>query len=197
MKSSTHRSAVFAALVGASLIATIAGCASGSDKAQVSMPDGVSGSTNLSTPKELSKDLNFAVGKDDEFVSSAAKSSGAHGVVVVVENTGDDDVKLGTSVHFGPKSAWGSLDGGAPGDFRIDSSSLPKGCDVSGLSINSADFVSRGRESFTVKAHSSTAACTILTSAATPKDGDLSISIAAADGSDLSQTVDVGETFSK
>jgi hypothetical protein len=161
------------------------------------MPDGVSGGTSITTPKQLSKDLNFAVGKDDAFVSSAAKSAGAHGAVVVVENTGDEAVKLGTSVHFGPKNVWGSLDGGTPGDFRVESDSLPKGCEVSGLSVNSADFVSRGRDSFTIKAHSSATACTVLTSAAAPKDGDLNVSIASADGSDLSQTVSVGDTFSK
>jgi hypothetical protein len=191
MDLNTTRTRAAAIAMGAALLVTMAGCSSGGSNSP-KMP------VQIDTPKALSSDLHFAVGRDDDFITSNAKSQGAHGAVIVVENTSDDDVKIGPTVNLGPKAAWGSFGNGVASDYKVDSGKLPKGCSVNGFTANGADFASSSSSSYTVKAHETAVACTVLTPDAAPKDGALQVTItASSDDNGDEQAVKVGNLFSK
>jgi hypothetical protein len=196
MKLSTHRP-VIALAAGALTLMTLAGCSGGSG-GSVKMPDGVTGTTALSTPGELPKELHFAIGRDDDFLKAEAQKQGARGAVVAIENTSDKDINVGGSANLGAKSDWGDAGDVSYADFQIVQTKLPKGCDSTSLnSANSAYFGTSKGDTFTIKAGATAVGCTILTKAAGADAESVKVTLKSADGSDLGQTVKVGDLFSK
>ncbi|MGW8431327.1 hypothetical protein ACWGJ9_09385 [Curtobacterium citreum] len=194
MKLSTYRPAI-ALAVGITAIAALAGCSTGGGSS-IEMPDGVTGKTAITTPAKLSKDLRFAIGRDDDFVKPEAQKQGARGAVVAVKNASDKDIKLGGSANLGEKANWGDAGDVSYADFQIVQSKLPKGCDDASLnSANSAYFSTSKGDSFTIKAGETVVGCTIITKSAGADADSVKVTLATEDGGNLEQTVKVGDLF--
>ena len=199
MKLPTAHIGYGAVLVAGALTLALTGCSGGSagggDQGPT-LPDGVSGSTSLTTPKALSQDLHFAIGSDDAFVNPVAAGNGAHGVVVAIRNSGDEDIKIGRKVNVGPKNQWGSFDEVA-GDILPVGDKMPKGC-ADQLNVNGVTLGSGTGDSRVIKAGETLVGCGTLTAKAYSGGKTLDVAISGPGGSKTySQTVTVSNSFAE